>query len=142
MSLKIIIPCLVLAVKIVMKLFVNRRTESKHFFELVYELPIDIAFLSFSFSIVYFFLDEVIDKSTALIPIFLVVVCMVVVAIFRYCRFLDDVKRTSWQTVLLIFLIVFNYSISSYCLFSTADHLQTMNKELIKEGPQKIKINQ
>lgn len=118
-NLKIVIPILVLGIKILMKFLVGRKTEHKYFFELFNEIPTDIIFLSFSFSLVYFFLDEVTSKDMALIPIALVGVSLVVVAIFRGCRFLSEGKLSVFNIIFIVFLVAINYYISVYCLTYT-----------------------
>jgi cell division protein FtsL len=135
---KIILPVLVLALKIVMKLFVGRRAGRKHYFELLYELPTDIIFLALSFSFVYFFLDEITQKETALIPLILVIISVIVVVISRECRFLNDEKITKGKGALLIFLIIINYAISVYFLYGTSGNLST--DKIVKQVEQNIDI--
>ncbi len=142
LNLKIIVPALVLTLKIVMKLLVGRRTEPKHYFELLCELPTDIVFLSFSFSLVYFFLAEVTIKEIALIPIVIVIFSIAVVAIFRECRFISEGKRSGWKILLLIFLIVINYSISLVCLVYTSNKLLSAKPTIKTEQTPENKENQ
>jgi hypothetical protein len=133
MNLKVIVPVLVIALKIVMKLFVGRRTEPKNYFELLCELPTDIIFLSFSFSLAYFFLDEVTMKETASISIGIVILSIVIVAIFRECRFISEGKITSWKVTLLLFLIALNYFLSLSCLYYSTNTLLSTKNEISKE---------
>ena len=136
-NLKIIVPGLVLTLKIVMKLLIGRRTEPKHYFELLYELPTDIVFLAFSFSLIYFFLDSCTLKSMALIPTCIVVVAAFVIAIFRECRFISEGKLTGGKIALVIILIAINYLLSLTCLYFTSNNLLSEKKEIITEQPLK-----
>ena len=47
----IVIPSLLLVLQIIMKLVVGRKIEGKNYLDLIYELPIDIIFLSLAFYI-------------------------------------------------------------------------------------------
>lgn len=136
---KVALPVLVLVLKILMKLFVGRRTEHKHFFELLYELPTDIVFLALSFSLIYFFLDDINEKIIALIPLAIVIVGIIVVVIFRSCRFLNDEKITFWKGSLLVLLIVINYTISGWSLYFTSSNL--LNDKMLQNTKHEIKIN-
>jgi hypothetical protein len=136
---KVTLPALVLLLKIVVKLFAGRRAEGKNFLELLYELPTDIIFLALSFSFAYFFLDQVTKKETMIVSLFIVIISVCVVVIFRECKILDDAKRT-WQkvTLLIVFLII-NYGVSVFTLLYTSDNLVSINSKANNEKNIEIK---
>ena len=136
---KVTLPALVLLLKIVVKLFVGRRAEGKNFLELLYELPTDIIFLALSFSFAYFFLDQVTKKETMIFSIFIVIISVCVVVIFRECKILYDAKRTWQKVTLLIFFLIINYGISVLTLLYTSDNLVSVNSKANNEKNIEIK---
>lgn len=131
-NLKVIVPLLILALQIVMKFVVGRRIEKKNYLELLCELPTNIIFLSVSFSLVYMFLHETIKPQAVIVFIVFIIVALIVVTIFRECKFLSDATRTKCKTALLVLLIVINYPISLYCLYVASGQIMN-NKPFINQ---------
>lgn len=136
---KISIPILLLGLKVAMKLLVGRETKSKHVFEILCELPNDIIFLAISFSFVYFFLDDVNNKNVIVLSLTLIIIAFIVFSLIRQCRKLGDDKLTLWKGVLLVILIILNFSISGIALYCSSSYL--LNDPLIKNCKQIIEIN-
>ena len=138
-NLKIIVPLLILALQVIMKLVVGRSTERKNYLELICELPTNFIFLSISFSLVYIFLGEPIKPESVITFIVFIIFALIVVAIFRKCKVLSDATRTKGRTFLLVFLILINYPISLACLYFASEKLLNEKPKVNQVPYQEIK---
>jgi hypothetical protein len=122
-NLKVEVPLLIMILQIMMKLVVHRRASLKSSLEIIYELPTNFIFLSISFSIVFIFLKEPIKSDAVILFIKLVIAAIIVVAIFRECKYLADSSLTNRKKLFLVLLILINFLISVNAIFKASDQL-------------------
>lgn len=116
-----------------MKFVVDRRIERKNYLELICELPTNIIFLSISFSLVSIFMNDIIKKEDVFSFIVFVIVSLIVVTIFKECKYLIDASKTKKGIITLVILIFLNYPISLGCLYFASDQLLKEKKTIPTE---------
>lgn len=122
-NLRVEVPLLIMILQIMMKLVIHRRASIKCSLDLIYELPTNFIFLSISFSIVFIFLKEPIKPESVILFIKLLILSIIVVAIFRECKYLADSSLNRTKIFFLILLILINFLISVHAIFKASDQL-------------------
>ncbi len=113
--LNVILPIALVVMAFLLKLFMDRSATVPLIIRSLYEVPVDIAFLSLSFTSAYIIASST-NVHTGMCHLFIYfIVTLVVVVLWRRSIMLFDRKYRAWSAV----LFVFNGSISGYILYNT-----------------------
>ncbi|MCK5535683.1 MAG: hypothetical protein KAI79_02590 [Bacteroidales bacterium] len=119
----IVIPSLLLVLQIIMKLVVGRKIEGKNYLDLIYELPIDIIFLSLAFFLVYILSFDFVNSTFVKPLLVLFIVALINGTISWVCKHIADKTTTIRRIIYLILLVAFNLSLSFSCLYYSSHQL-------------------
>jgi hypothetical protein len=111
--LDVVLPIAVLLLSFLLKLCIDRSVEIPLFVRSIYELPVDIIFLTISFLVAYTIStnDELKNNGLYYCFIFLIV-SIVNVIIWRRAVKLFELEKLSWS----IILTSINFAVTIYCL--------------------------
>ena len=111
-NLNIFLPIALILIAFLLKLFMDRVVNAPLAIKSIYELPVDILFLSSSFTVAYTLTSSTnIKNGLAHFFVFLIVILLSVVAWRRSIKFFEEKKR-----VFSVLIFVINIAASSFCL--------------------------
>lgn len=111
--LEIVLPIAVLLLSFLLKLFIDRTVEIPLFIRSIYELPVDIMFLTISFLVAYTISATEVQKNSGLFFCFIfLIVSIANVIIWRRAVKLFEIEKYFWS----ISLTVVNFAGTIYCL--------------------------
>lgn len=111
--LNIILPIVLLGISFLLKLVVDRNIDGPAFINAICELPVDILFLSLSFSIAFTITDSA-NISKGLFYCFIgLAISILVVIIWRRTLHYFSLKRKRWIILLFLNLLISGLSLNS-----------------------------
>jgi hypothetical protein len=128
MDYKILAPVFATFLQLIVKFFVGRKVDTSNWLELLIELPMTLIFLSTSLSLVFMFQQD--DKERHVLVLFLVSLFLAfgVVYVWRRCKTFIDATMTKRVKAYLGLLLLLNYSVSAFCLYSAFGTIDRVSK--------------
>ncbi len=111
-NLNFFLPIALIVIAFLLKLFMDRSVNAPLAIKSLYELPVDILFLSLSFIVAFTITSSTnLNKGLTHLFLFFIIILISVVGWRRSIKLFEDGKKKGSAT-----LFVINFTVSSYCL--------------------------
>ena len=140
-GIKILLPGIILAIKVLFKLFIGQNPEEKDYRQVFIDLPVDITFLGVSFLLASVIIHPEYSMNYASLLIY-VALAFIVVLLTRLCRNFSDAGSLSHIKKIILFLaFAFNYNCSSFCLYKAGNMLQEATSKKYDSDLKSLSLN-